>query len=340
MCNSLSIGATSVVGLTARRLMDRGSLDRIFRTMNLSDLAVERPEFLYKYCSAARAVQILRDRNIYLAPVDRLNDLFEFAFLALLAENTETPLEYYRKNLVAYGLKPESAREVAEDASKTDVSWSYNKWKNDVVPQALRKIREHSGVTSFSAEADNQRMWATYGDDHRGVCMEFAIGRDECPFEGLLLPVIYFSGKTGLTFSDLMNEDGSLSQEVLIFLSTIKHEHWRDEKEWRILFLDNKERGGDSRKFWLRQDTISRVYLGPRIGESEESEINEIIAQERLDISVFKRNVDGLFGTVGHEGFEFSSSAEGVFYWLKKLNPGASSMIDTLLDERRRRAGT
>ena len=54
----------------------------------------------------------------------------------------------------------------------------------------LADVWQHSGVSCFSAESDNQRMCASYGHDHRGACLEFAFGRQPCPFEGRLLPVV------------------------------------------------------------------------------------------------------------------------------------------------------
>lgn len=56
--------------------------------IDLSDLVPEKPRFLYKYWTAERAAQILRDQYLYLAPI---NHLFEFALLALLSEDDSTP---------------------------------------------------------------------------------------------------------------------------------------------------------------------------------------------------------------------------------------------------------
>lgn len=288
----------------------------------------EKPQHLYKYCTAGRAAQILRDQYVYLAPIGRLNDLFEFAFLALLSENDDTPRDYYTKILMANGLQPESARDMARSTDDADVRSSYEEWKRDRLAPVLANIRHHSGVACFSAESDNQRMWASYGHDHRGACLEFALGRQPCPFEGRLLPIIYSTRKTGFTFADLINDDASLNQDVLIFLSTIKHAHWRDEKEWRVLFLDKEEKGGDSRQLALSRNTISRVFLGPRISDSDEAKINAIVHEQALGVSVIRRTVQGLFGTTAYEGFEVSSSAQDVFYWLKKLKPGLRSQKD------------
>ena len=233
---------------------------------------------------------------------------------------------------MAHGLRRESARDIAHSTDEAAVRSSYEVWKREILAPALANIRRHSGVACFSAEADNQRMWASHGHDHRGACLEFALGRQPCPFEGRLLPVIYATGKTGLTFADLINDDASLSHEMLIFLSTMKHAHWCDEQEWRVLFLDKAEKGGDSRQLALSRDTVSRVFLGPRISDSDEAEIKAIVDEQALGIPFIKRTVDGLFGTTAYEGVEVSSSAEGIFCWLKKLNPGLRSQIDVQLD--------
>lgn len=158
----------------------------------------------------------------------------------------------------------------------------------------LADIRPYSGVTCFTAEADNQRMWAAYGHDHCGACLEFALGSEPSPFQGRLLPVIYCTGKTGLTFAVLINGDGSLSEEALIFLSTIKHTHWRDERSGACCFWTTRIWGGYSRHLPLSPDTMSRVFLGPRISESDEAEMKTMA--DHASIPVFRRSVDGLFG--------------------------------------------
>lgn len=299
---------------------------------DLSSLLPERPKYLYKYCPASRAARILEDLHIFLAPIKCFNDTFEFAFLGLLTENEDTPRDYFTKNLAAKGVEPEMAREVLVNMGEEKVRSYYEEWKNEVLVPVLRKIRKHSGVTCFSAEEDNQRMWAAYADDNRGVCMEFAVGREDCPFEGWLIPVLYSGTKVGLTVADLINDDMTLSTEVLIFLSAVKHEHFRDEREWRVLFLDNEERGGNSRKLPLSSATISRVFLGPRIAPADEAAIRRIVEQRNLDVPVFRRSVDGLFGTGAWEGFEIPSSPSDVIYWLKRQNPKLCGRIETLSD--------
>ena len=287
---------------------------------NPYSVPAEKPEFLYKYCTVARALRVLHDGYIYLAPIASFNDLFEFAFLALLDENKETPFEYYRKHLTRQ-VGPEMAHKLIATESDAEVRSMYEKWKKEHLSPALNLIREHSGVTCFSAEADNQRMWAAYGDDHRGVCIEFAIGINGCPFEGWLLPVIYSGTKTHFTFADLMKDDGTLNQDLLLFLSLIKHEHWREENEWRVMFLDNEDRGADARMFRFSPENINRVFLGTRISDDDETRLNAIMREKAPSVPVLKKVRDGLYGTTSNESFEAFSSGEDVISWIKRLHP-------------------
>ena len=122
---------------------------------NLSTVAVEKPQCRYKYCTAERTAQILRDQHTYLAPIDRLNDLLEFASLGLLAQNDETSRDYYTKILMAYGLRPQSARDMAQSTDAAEVRPSYVVWKRDTLALGLANLRPPSGVACFSAESDN-----------------------------------------------------------------------------------------------------------------------------------------------------------------------------------------
>ena len=63
------------------------------------------PKYLYKYCSAARATQILQDLSLYLASSTQLNDLFEFRFRSLLTETSDGKLKASAKRLIAEGIK-------------------------------------------------------------------------------------------------------------------------------------------------------------------------------------------------------------------------------------------
>src|SRR5690242_284976 len=68
-----------------------------------SSEAPNKPDYLYKYASAARAAQIIRDLTFYFAPVLRLNDLYEFRLRSLYTETPDSKYKVYAKRLVHDG---------------------------------------------------------------------------------------------------------------------------------------------------------------------------------------------------------------------------------------------
>lgn len=278
-----------------------------------------KPKYLYKYCSANRAVQILRDKYLYLTPISKLNDLYEFAFHSLFSMQEDTLEKYMVKNIKTLGvnLPNKDVNEIVKKSSRADLEDSFSVWKENLT-HTFNSIREHSGVTCFSEESNNQRMWGTYGDYHKGACIEFKTFEKESPFDGILLPVFYTNSKLNMCYSEIIDEDGSLNINVLTFLSSIKHTHWRDEKEWRALMLANTYQDDEARKLRFRDTDISRVFLGPLMPEEQEKDIIEAKENSGLSLGVFKRVVDGMFGKEHLEGFEFPKSSAEIKYWIER----------------------
>src|SRR5262245_28442935 len=82
------------------------------------ELADATPKYLYRYCSADRAIQILRDKTLYLCPPEKLNDVFEGAvgsavrYDAALARELEV-----RRYMGLAGLDRPMAEEIVNESS-------------------------------------------------------------------------------------------------------------------------------------------------------------------------------------------------------------------------------
>lgn len=285
---------------------------------------MEKPKYVYKYCSSSRANQILNDLYLYLTPLEYLNDIYEFAYNALFIESDKSVDKYFIKNIIAHsGLEYKEALEIASNVNFKEKEDSYKIWKSNILA-ILKSIRSNSGVTCFSEEMNNQRMWGTYGDSHKGVCIEFRSNSHDSKIQQNLVPVIYKKNKLNLCISELMKSDGSLNNEVVLYLSSIKHTHWRDEKEWRILMLADKHQSKEERYFKITKSDISRVFLGPLISKEDEESVYDIISKNNLGIGVFKRKIDGMLGTESLEGFEISKSFNDIIYWAERAKRNES----------------
>src|SRR5258708_28809783 len=109
------------------------------------DMELDRPRFLYKYCSAARAVQILRDRFVYLAPVDKLNDVFEASVGSLLTLTTSAANKLVLKRLITVGgCSHEEAEQCITFMSEADKRAAFEVFVQRV-QERNNLLRKHSG---------------------------------------------------------------------------------------------------------------------------------------------------------------------------------------------------
>jgi hypothetical protein len=78
---------------------------------------IERPQFVYKYSSASRVAQILRDLTFFFAPAKDQNDLFEFRARSFYTADAKSKYRMYAKRLIFDGAfsSMEEAIAFAED---------------------------------------------------------------------------------------------------------------------------------------------------------------------------------------------------------------------------------
>jgi hypothetical protein len=140
------------------------------------------------------------------------------------------------------------------------------------------------GITCFSESHESELMWAHYGGNYDGICIEFVTER---LMRGLddaarLVRVAYVEEIPRLSSSEAKNIDGAIG----IILSH-KKMSWYYEREWRVLgnigkkFItcDNKER------------LTTRIYLGSRFNEQFKDKLKT--EAQHLDISVYQMTVSG-----------------------------------------------
>jgi Protein of unknown function (DUF2971) len=280
---------------------------------------MEKPKFLYKYHSAQRVAQIVRDLTFYFAPVAQLNDLYEFRVKSLYTETPESRLRVYAKGLVYQGVCDtieEGLKFIDEDLI-ADVQESYE-YTMSMVKEQLVNIMHNSGVTCFSEHRNNQRMWGTYGDNHSGAVIEFDTSSEKSKFASHLMPVFYLKEKPKICPSELISKEMTVDQLVFGFSCCCKTYDWRDEGEWRLLLLANEEQSDEQRIVPFERAAISRIFLGPRIKKEDEDEIWLAAGLHQPSIPIFKRKIDEIDSQEEHVGFEMLHSYAQLEYWFLK----------------------
>jgi hypothetical protein len=289
-----------------------GSLEDILKP-------VARPDFVYKYSSADRVANILRDLTFYFGAAAPQNDLFEFRVQSLLAQTPGTAQRVFASYLLATGEAGDV--EDALNIARTIDQETVQAISDDVIENLNRQlslIREHSGVTCFSSRRNDQRMWAAYGDNHAGAAIEFTTNPDRSRFASHLSRVLYVNKKLPICPSMLFTE-GRLNERLASMLLCVKHTDWRDEEEWRLLLLTDTPQAHADRVVTFERTAITRVFLGPRITREKEDAIRSAADLREPTIPVFKRRIHPELAYEDVVGFEVVRSPEQLAYWMSSL---------------------
>jgi hypothetical protein len=163
-------------------------------------------------------------------------------------------------------------------------------------------------------------MWATYGDNHRGAVIEFSTAPESCPFRDRLAQVFYRSKKIPWGPEDLIDDACKPDMSRLHFLMQFKHADWRDENEWRILFVCDSEMRPDERFVRFPAKAVTRVFIGPRVEEKDELSVRKAVAAHSAGIEVFNREIHQSLAIEGLSGMAELRKPEQFKYWAKRIH--------------------
>ena len=224
------------------------------------------PTYLYQYTKSKHAEDVLNDDLMFLRAFDDLNDPFDGDFLGgddevHVIQGVELKDGSYHVEVTVY---------------KMEIDWDYKKQYK---------------VACFTESNYNAPMWSFYGDNHKGICVEYSFLENPL-FELFCYPIQYVESTDN---NDLVNKlvggKDPLNREIMeIFVK--KSESWSYEQEWRIVINDKMpfkwfEFESREKNKYLKFFKPTSVYLGLKL--DDEDTINRImdICNER-GINVFK----------------------------------------------------
>lgn len=160
---------------------------------------------LYKYCSISTETQLSRalhtlSGKIYFPTPSKFNDPFE---LSAKVNISSSPL-----------LAHLNTRE------KEEVQRIFRLRVPDAVSE---EWREKIGILCLTEDPLNILMWSHYAQNHTGICIGFDTG--ESPF----------SSAKQITYSEERPKADFESDDLIEHVLLTKSQHWKYEKEWRIL---------------------------------------------------------------------------------------------------------
>lgn len=199
---------------------------------------------VYKYRSGEglalkRDLRSLINNEIYSAPIDSLNDIFEAKYI--LDEGG------FKLNLMDNYLEGDNLNDIKNNAL-------------DVLNKYI-ELSGKFGVYSLSKNYGDEILWAYYANSHKGFCLEYELDelvsyrmRDE-----LIIDVIYQKEVPTLTFTDLFvfQKTKSLQSALNKKLIATKSERWSHERELRIVTAV-------SGKYKYEYNSLKAIYFGCR----------------------------------------------------------------------------
>jgi hypothetical protein len=156
--------------------------------------------------------------------------------------------------------------------------------------------RDSIYVACLSAVYDSILMWSYYGQDHKGVCIEFEIEEDP----RMLSKVEYCTERPTVQMEKLMKDlcgkifaqkssSGIKEDPVLLPLVVqpyiSKAKEWEHEQEYRLIFpeqiLDElnikKKMCSDGKERYMYDVKITKVFFGTSMPEDNKIALREII---------------------------------------------------------------
>ncbi len=278
------------------------------------------PQKLYRYRTVNEdSLACLKNNQIWCTTLDSYNDPYEgYMYLNHPSSYRNEMLNIVDKVKAseAQRLSVRNAQDVKElaialftdDTNNQNVfEKKYNDGnevtKNKNIDQ-IKDVQTNTKICSFSEikpfnedtyyNKANRLMWAHYGDNHKGFCLEYSTTNREFDF----YPVLYASKLLDITPFFIQQQNGEQTTALLPFYTPMKKEDvWSYEKEWRYILVDTAKI-----KHKNLQDLIpTAIYLGARINPDVKDSIIEIannnhitIFQVEMDSKEYKLNTSEL----------------------------------------------
>lgn len=176
---------------------------------------------------------------------------------------------------------------------------------NDPVDPSIKQFKKYKEdynylldsikVGCLTTKKDNTLMWSHYADKHRGICIEYDIGKiyekDNLIINKVNYHMPIITNKVNYSMPIITNKSIADNEILeidninrLIELFYTKSEEWKYKKEYRILYYD-KERKKDG---ILIDCPIKSICFGTETSEDDKNLIYEIVKNKKGNQIEFK----------------------------------------------------
>ena len=206
------------------------------------------PPILHRYRRASEwTIKELAEPEIHITGVDDMNDPFEYrAPLTVDLEKLRTGFKSYAQTQLR--MDASTAKQEAQAIGEIELNY---------IREKIEALRTASGLICATLDPRSNRMWAYYGDSHRGICVGYAT--EFSPF--CFAREVAYADPTGpVDLLDTLNRDPSqLSDHV----SCRKGADWAFEQEYRLPVGPIPE--NHTRLLPIPPEAIAEIRLGAKI---------------------------------------------------------------------------
>lgn len=189
---------------------------------------------------------------LYFNAPKNFNDPYDCRILPDIKTPTDEDVESIRGQYLSEFEVGSPIREQAKTASIDRLREMFINSAKNIAAQKVKEFSETRGVSCFSEKCDDLLMWAHYGDNYRGFCLEF----DTSHFEKLQ-KVTYSNDLPMFDPVPILSHQFEASDFMSMFTS--KSSSWAYEKEWRFFHA------AAGTLYYYPPEALTGVYFGPEI---------------------------------------------------------------------------
>ena len=225
-------------------------------------------DYFYKFKSldSEYTLSNLKDDIFHFTLIDNLNDPFEYSYKIDISEERRRRSEILKHVMFI------------EEPTEAEL----NDFLNTDAYKMMESIREYVLVYSLTTTYDNAPMWAAYGNEYNGICIEYDAIDLFGKYSWRLSPIEYVDSIPQTPYR------GSQA-DILKFIHrtcVAKDKKWKNEKEWRITSIQFADKKKD------RDDIIqpTGIILGYNVSAENEKKIYDLC--ECKNIRLYKIELD------------------------------------------------
>jgi hypothetical protein len=249
---------------------------------------------------------------MYLCAPTLLNDAFEGTAARLINFSPDMAMRLEVRRHLPHFNNENDARAFVEQHISTDELTASQVFLKEQLQNFVVKTREHSGVICFSEHFGNQRLWGTYGEEHRGACIQFWDDGGNSIVHKHARRMSYIDEDlTDVLIEAIDTKTRAVSVDALAtLLYLVKSEEWADEREWRILMLADRPQTEESRFVTFPVSNVRRVFAGPRMSDATKDELRAVCRDSAYDWSFIETRTDPVTGRSTFHGVERGKGIE------------------------------